>query len=84
MMPETRRYQGAAAREWSALLAYLSAKLQPGLLTIPKEHRPGRLCYQRLTGVAFFFWVEEFGEARVFLQEGEVFVVAGVKAVFGF
>jgi hypothetical protein len=34
-------------------------------------------------GRAFFFRVEHFGEARIFLKEGEVFVVAGVVAVFG-
>jgi hypothetical protein len=45
---------------------------------------PGAYNSKCLAGVAFFFGVEEFGEARVFLEEGEVFVVAGVEAVFGF
>ena len=33
-------------------------------------------------GGAVFFWVEEFGEARVFLQKSEILVVAGVIAIF--
>jgi hypothetical protein len=35
-----------------------------------------------LAGVAFLFRVEEFGESRVFLEEGEIFVVAGMEAIF--
>jgi hypothetical protein len=35
-----------------------------------------------LARVAFFFGVEEFGEARIFLKEGEIFVIAGVVAIF--
>jgi hypothetical protein len=34
-------------------------------------------------GGAVFFRVKHFGEARVFLEEGEVFVVARVIAIFG-
>jgi hypothetical protein len=37
----------------------------------------------RLAGVAFLFRIEEFGKARVFLKEVEVFVVARVKTVGG-
>jgi hypothetical protein len=31
--------------------------------------------------VAVFFGVEEFGEAGVFLEEGEVLVIAGLEAI---
>src|SRR5580700_4046307 len=37
---------------------------------------------ERLAGVAFFFGEEELGEARFFLRERKVFVVARVKAIF--
>src|SRR5260370_27072922 len=35
-----------------------------------------------LAGGAVFLWVEQLGEARVFLQESKIFVVARVIAVF--
>jgi hypothetical protein len=36
-----------------------------------------------LAGEAVFFRVEKFGEARIFLEEGKIFVVAGVVAILG-
>ena len=34
-------------------------------------------------GSAIFLRIEKLGEARIFLEEGEVFIVARVIAVFG-
>jgi hypothetical protein len=34
-------------------------------------------------GGAFLFRIEHFGEARIFLKEGEVLIVASVVAIFG-
>ena len=45
------------------------------------HNAPTRVRYQLAR--AFFFRVEHFGEARIFLKEGEVFVVARVIAIFG-
>src|SRR6266576_2661658 len=36
---------------------------------------------RRLSVAAIFFRVQQFGKARIFLQEGEVFVVASVVAI---
>jgi len=47
-----------------------------------KTRREVSLPRPMLAGVAFFFRVKEFGEAWILLEEGEVFVVAGVEAIF--
>lgn len=41
------------------------------------------LVYSGLVGRTVFFGIEHFGEARVFLEEGEIFVVASVISIFG-
>ena len=61
----------------------------PGLSTerriihrVRGEHRVHRE-EEALTGGAVFFRVEKFGEARIFLEEGKILVVAGVVAILG-
>ena len=36
---------------------------------------------EKLAGGAVFLRIEEFGEARIFLEEGKILVVAGVIAI---
>src|SRR6266850_2421730 len=49
-----------------------------------RKNRTGKACpYKRpLTGGAVFLRIEQLGEARIFLEEGKILVVARVIAVF--
>jgi len=54
--------------------------------TAEESSDPGRAKFEKRrdsAGVAFFLGIEELGEARVLLEEGKVFVVAGVEAIGG-
>jgi len=44
--------------------------------------KPAKLKPVSLAGEAVFLWIKQFGEARVFLEERKILVIARVIAVF--
>ena len=48
---------------------------------IAGDQTAGRF-FKRSAGGAVFLRIQQFGEARIFLEEGEVFIIARVIAIF--
>src|SRR5215469_9474175 len=68
--PSAYTHHGRADTKWRTN----SARLRQGVGWTQRNAR-------QLARVSFFFRIQQFGEARVFLKEGKILVVTGVVAV---
>src|SRR5579864_9484795 len=94
-MPRPKGNVAAALRRWlveaglqpgSSVSVQRNRKLEGETRNEQKGGSPFLASHESLVtalaGEAVFLGVEQFGEARIFLEEGEVFVVARVVAIF--
>src|ERR1700760_2848419 len=68
-----------SAREFARLRCFLHERTWRRRANVERAKQAGK----RSADSAILFRIEQFGEAWVFLKEGEVLIVTGVEAIFG-